>query len=253
MRNLIYRLYEKQILGSLKDTELPKHVAVMLDGNRRWAEKNFGAKAEVGHSAGGKKIHEFLGWCDDLGIPVVTLYMLSIDNLTKRSEDELKDLLRIIGEVAKDLAKANRWRVKLVGDRAALPESLRKSIEQAEKETEGLSGLHVNLAVAYGGRNEIAEAVKQILVKHSAEGTSVDSLVKNLTPELITEHLYTTGQPDPDLIIRTSGEQRLSGFLLWQSSNSELYFEEALWPDFRRVDFLRALRAFGSRRRRFGA
>lgn len=253
MRNLIYRLYERQILGSLKDTELPKHVAVMLDGNRRWAEKNFGAKAEVGHSAGGKKIHEFLGWCDDLGIPVVTLYMLSIDNLTKRSEDELKDLLRIIGEVAKDLAKARRWRVKLVGDRAALPESLRKSIEQAEKETEGLSGLHVNLAVAYGGRNEIAEAVKQILVKHSAEGTSVDSLVKNLTPELITEHLYTTGQPDPDLIIRTSGEQRLSGFLLWQSSNSELYFEEALWPDFRRVDFLRALRAFGSRRRRFGA
>ena len=253
MRNLIYRLYERQILGSLKDTELPKHVAVMLDGNRRWAEKNFGAKAEVGHSAGGKKIHEFLGWCDDLGIPVVTLYMLSIDNLTKRSEDELKDLLRIIGEVAKDLAKAKRWRVKLVGDRAALPESLRNSIEQAEKETEGLSGLHVNLAVAYGGRNEIAEAVKQILVKHSAEGTSVDSLVKNLTPELITEHLYTTGQPDPDLIIRTSGEQRLSGFLLWQSSNSELYFEEALWPDFRRVDFLRALRAFGSRRRRFGA
>lgn len=253
MRNLIYRLYERQILGSLKDTELPKHVAVMLDGNRRWAEKNFGAKAEVGHSAGGKKIHEFLGWCDDLGIPVVTLYMLSIDNLTKRSEDELKDLLRIIGEVAKDLAKAKSWRVKLVGDRAALPESLRKSIEQAEKETEGLSGLHVNLAVAYGGRNEIAEAVKQILVKHSAEGTSVDSLVKNLTPELITEHLYTTGQPDPDLIIRTSGEQRLSGFLLWQSSNSELYFEEALWPDFRRVDFLRALRAFGSRRRRFGA
>lgn len=253
MRNLIYRLYERQILGSLKDTELPKHVAVMLDGNRRWAEKNFGAKAEVGHSAGGKKIHEFLGWCDDLGIPVVTLYMLSIDNLTKRSEDELKDLLRIIGEVAKDLAKAKRWRVKLVGDRAALPEWLRKSIEQAEKETECLSGLHVNLAVAYGGRNEIAEAVKQILVKHSAEGTSVDSLVKNLTPELITEHLYTTGQPDPDLIIRTSGEQRLSGFLLWQSSNSELYFEEALWPDFRRVDFLRALRAFGSRRRRFGA
>ncbi|MBU6144025.1 MAG: isoprenyl transferase [Acidobacteria bacterium] len=253
MRNLIYRLYERQILGSLKDTELPKHVAVMLDGNRRWAEKNFGAKAEVGHSAGGKKIHEFLGWCDHLGIPVVTLYMLSIDNLTKRSEDELKDLLRIIGEVAKDLAKAKRWRVKLVGDRAALPESLRKSIEQAEKETESLSGLHVNLAVAYGGRNEIAEAVKQILVKHSAEGTSVDSLVKNLTPELITEHLYTTGQPDPDLIIRTSGEQRLSGFLLWQSSNSELYFEEALWPDFRRVDFLRALRAFGSRRRRFGA
>jgi short-chain Z-isoprenyl diphosphate synthase len=225
----------------------------MLDGNRRWAEKNFGAKAEVGHTAGGRKIHEFLGWCDELGIPVVTLYMLSIDNLTKRSEEELKDLLRIIGEVAKDLATNKKWRVRLVGDRSALPEGLRKSIEQAEEATKHLSGLEVNLAVGYGGRNEITDALKQILHKHSATGGSVEDLAALLTPELITEHLYTTGQPDPDLIIRTSGEQRLSGFLLWQSSNSELYFEEALWPDFRRVDFLRALRAFGSRRRRFGA
>ncbi|NBW73546.1 MAG: isoprenyl transferase [Microbacteriaceae bacterium] len=253
MRNLIYRLYERQISGSLKNSELPKHVAVMLDGNRRWAEKNFGARAAVGHSAGGKKIHEFLGWCDELGIPVVTLYMLSIDNLTKRSDEELNDLLRIIGEVSSDLAKAKKWRVRLVGDREALPDALRSEIENAEKETEGLAGLHVNLAVAYGGRNEIAEAVKKLLVKHAGDGTSIQNLVSKLTPELITEHLYTTGQPDPDLIIRTSGEQRLSGFLLWQSSNSELYFEEALWPDFRRVDFLRALRAFGSRRRRFGA
>ncbi|NDC48866.1 MAG: isoprenyl transferase [Micrococcales bacterium] len=253
MRNLIYRVYERGILKSLTKAELPKHVAVMLDGNRRWAEKNFGAKAEVGHTAGGRKIHEFLNWCDDLGIPVVTLYMLSIDNLTKRSEDELKDLLRIIGEVARDLAESKKWRVRLVGDRAVLPEGLRKSIEAAEDATKDLDGLYVNLAVAYGGRNEIADAVKQLLMKHSAAGHSIDQLANLLTPELITEHLYTTGQPDPDLIIRTSGEQRLSGFLLWQSSNSELYFEEALWPDFRRVDFLRALRAFSSRRRRFGA
>jgi len=253
VRNFLYRVYERGILSSLTNAELPKHVAVMLDGNRRWAEKNFGAKAEVGHTAGGRKIHEFLGWCDELGIPVVTLYMLSIDNLTKRSEDELKDLLRIIGEVAKDLATNKKWRVRLVGDRSALPEGLRKSIEQAEEATKHLSGLEVNLAVGYGGRNEITDALKQILHKHSAAGGSVEDLAALLTPELITEHLYTTGQPDPDLIIRTSGEQRLSGFLLWQSSNSELYFEEALWPDFRRVDFLRALRAFGSRRRRFGA
>ncbi len=253
MRNLIYRLYERRILGTLNNPELPKHVAVMLDGNRRWAEKNFGAKPKIGHSAGGRKIHEFLGWCDDLGIPVVTLYMLSIDNLTKRSNEELVDLLRIIGDVATDLANAKKWRVRLVGDRAALPENLRNVLEKAENQTKDLDGLHVNLAVAYGGRNEIAEAVKALLQKHSNEGSSIESLVEKLTPELITEHLYTTGQPDPDLIIRTSGEQRLSGFLLWQSSNSELYFEEALWPDFRRVDFLRALRAFGKRRRRFGA
>jgi short-chain Z-isoprenyl diphosphate synthase len=225
----------------------------MLDGNRRWAERNFAAKAKVGHTAGGKKIHEFLGWCDDLGIPVVTLYMLSIENLTKRTEDELEDLWRIIGDGASELAEAKLWRVQLVGSREALPKNLRTRLEKAEKATKNIDGLHVNLAVGYGGRNEIAEAMKQIVKKHAQAGTKTEDLLELLTPELITEHLYTGGQPDPDLIIRTSGEQRLSGFLLWQSSNSELYFEEALWPDFRRVDFLRALRAFGKRNRRFGA
>jgi short-chain Z-isoprenyl diphosphate synthase len=253
VRKLIYSLYERQILGDLAKDSLPKHVAVMLDGNRRWAERNFAAKAKVGHTAGGKKIHEFLGWCDDLGIPVVTLYMLSIENLTKRTEDELEDLLRIIGDVATELAEAKLWRVQLVGSRDALPKNLRIRLEKAEKVTKNIDGLHVNLAVAYGGRNEIAEAMKQIVKKHAQAGTKTEDLLELLTPELITEHLYTGGQPDPDLIIRTSGEQRLSGFLLWQSSNSELYFEEALWPDFRRVDFLRALRAFGKRNRRFGA
>jgi short-chain Z-isoprenyl diphosphate synthase len=179
--------------------------------------------------------------------------MLSIENLTKRSTDELDDLLRIIGDVATELAEAAKWRVRLVGDRDALPTELLERIELAEKATADLKGLDVNLAVAYGGRNEIAEAMKQILRKHSEAGSSIEDLAALLSPELITEHLYTGGQPDPDLIIRTSGEQRLSGFLLWQSSNSELYFEEALWPDFRRVDFLRALRAFAKRHRRFGA
>jgi len=253
VRKLIYRLYERGILGGLAKDALPKHVAVMLDGNRRWAERNFSAKAKVGHTAGGKKIHEFLGWCDDLGIPVATLYMLSIENLTKRTEDELEDLLRIIGDVAAELAEAQLWRVQLVGSRESLPKELRDRIEKAEKVTKNIQGLHVNLAVAYGGRNEIAEAMKQIVKTHAKSGASTEDLVELLTPELITEHLYTGGQPDPDLIIRTSGEQRLSGFLLWQSSNSELYFEEALWPEFRRVDFLRALRAFGKRNRRFGA
>jgi short-chain Z-isoprenyl diphosphate synthase len=179
--------------------------------------------------------------------------MLSIENLTKRTEDELEDLLRIIGDVATELAEAKLWRVQLVGSRESLPKNLRTRLEKAEKATKNIDGLHVNLAVGYGGRNEIAEAMKQIVKKHAQAGTKTEDLLELLTPELITEHLYTGGQPDPDLIIRTSGEQRLSGFLLWQSSNSELYFEEALWPDFRRVDFLRALRAFGKRNRRFGA
>ena len=253
MRNLLYRLYEGRLERGLVSADLPKHVAVMLDGNRRWAERRPGSKASAGHAAGALKIFEFLEWCDEIGIKNTTLYMLSTDNLVKRSSDELQDLLRIIGEVATELARRKRWQVRLVGDRAVLPESLRSPIEAAENATAALDKPIVNLAVAYSGRTEIADAVKSIIKQHSGSGKTIDELTESLTPELIAEHLYTGGQADPDLIIRTSGEQRLSGFLLWQSSNSELYFEEALWPDFRKVDFLRAIRAFANRNRRFGA
>jgi short-chain Z-isoprenyl diphosphate synthase len=253
VRNLLYRLYEGQLERGLASADLPKHVAVMLDGNRRWAERRQGAKASAGHAAGALKIFEFLEWCDEIGIKNTTLYMLSTDNLLKRSSDELQDLLKIIGQVASELAKRKRWQVRLVGDRAVLPEALRNSIEAAENSTAALDKPIVNLAVGYSGRTEIADAVKSIIKQHSDTGKTIDELSESLTPELIAEHLYTGGQADPDLIIRTSGEQRLSGFLLWQSSNSELYFEEALWPDFRKVDFLRAIRAFANRHRRFGA
>lgn len=253
MRNLIYRLYESSLERGLAPADLPKHVAVMLDGNRRWAERRPGAKAAHGHAAGANKIFEFLGWCDEIGIKVVTLYMLSTDNLAKRESAELADLLKIIGSVATEMAKRMRWKIRIVGDRASLPEELLEELESAERLTANLNKPEVNLAVGYGGRKEIADAMRSILKKHATEGTTIEQLAELLDPDLITEHLYTGGQPDPDLIIRTSGEQRLSGFLLWQSSNSELYFEEALWPDFRKVDFLRAIRAFESRHRRFGA
>ena len=253
MRNLLYRLYERRLESGLASADLPKHVAVMLDGNRRWAERRPGTKASAGHAAGALKIFEFLQWCDEIGIKNTTLYMLSTDNLSKRSSDELQDLLRIIGEVATELARRKRWQVRLVGDRSVLPDELRQTIDQAITATAKLDKPIVNLAVAYSGRTEIADAVKSIIKQHSGSGKSIDELAETLTPELIAEHLYTGGQADPDLIIRTSGEQRLSGFLLWQSSNSELYFEEALWPDFRKVDFLRAIRAFANRHRRFGA
>lgn len=253
MRNLIYRLYESSLERGLAPADLPKHVAVMLDGNRRWAERRPGAKAAHGHAAGANKIFEFLGWCDEIGIKVVTLYMLSTDNLAKRESAELSDLLKIIGSVATEMAKRKRWKIRIVGDRDALPTELLAELEAAELATAKLNKPEVNLAVGYGGRKEIADAMRSILKKHATEGTSIEQLAELLDPDLITEHLYTGGQPDPDLIIRTSGEQRLSGFLLWQSSNSELYFEEALWPDFRKVDFLRAIRAFESRHRRFGA
>lgn len=253
MRNLLYRLYERSIEGSLTLENLPRHVGVILDGNRRWAERKPGTTTKDGHAAGAEKVREFLSWCDELDIKVVTLYLLSTDNLTKRGDRELEELIDVIGTLATDLAADGRFRTQLVGDADALPEDLRGKLEAASQKTKDVKGLHVNLAVGYGGRKEIADAMRSILKKHALEGTSVEALSDLLTPELITEHLYTGGQPDPDLVIRTSGEQRLSGFLLWQSANSEFYFEEALWPDFRRVDFLRAIRAFERRHRRFGA
>lgn len=253
MRDLIYRLYERKLENELIDADLPKHVAVILDGNRRWAERKPGAIAADGHTAGAQKIHEFLGWCDDIGIRVVTIYLLSTDNLVNRGNKELDDLLGIIGDLANSLADTQRWRLQLVGDREILPPELLGCLTGAESKTASIDGLHVNLAVGYGGRKEIADAMRSILKQHAQQGTSIEDLAKLLDPDLIADHLYTGGQPDPDLIIRTSGEQRLSGFLLWQSAHSEFYFEEALWPDFRRVDFLRAIRAFESRHRRFGA
>ena len=253
MRELIYKLYEANLERRLDLTNLPKHVAVMLDGNRRWAERRPGAKASHGHAAGAQKIHDFLEWCDELEIPVVTLYLLSVDNLKNRESAELLELIEIITTLADDLATDSRLRLQLMGDREQLPAETVKRIDAAVAATVAHQGIHVNLAVGYGGRAEIADAMRSILKSHSAAGTSIEKLAELLTPELISEHLYSGGQPDPDLIIRTSGEQRLSGFLLWQSASSELYFEEALWPDFRKVDFLRALRAFANRHRRFGA
>ena len=253
MRNLLYRLYERNIENSLTLEDLPRHIGVILDGNRRWAERKPGTTTADGHAAGAAKVREFLGWCEGLDVKHVTLYLLSTDNLTKRGGRELDELIDVIGTLATDLSTSGNLHLQLVGDADALPEHLRELVQAAENRTAKHTGLHVNLAVGYGGRKEIADAMRSILKKHALEGTSVDKLAELLTPEMITEHLYTGGQPDPDLVIRTSGEQRLSGFLLWQSANSEFYFEEALWPDFRRVDFLRAIRAFEKRHRRFGA
>jgi short-chain Z-isoprenyl diphosphate synthase len=249
----MYRLYETIIERGLDKNNIPKHVAVMLDGNRRWAERRPGNAAKNGHAAGATKIFDLLSWCDDLRVPVVTLYLLSTDNLKNRDSTELQDLLEIIERLIEEMETRGNWKLRLVGDRKVLPEKLLKAMEKAESSTRKTTGAQVNLAVGYGGRQEIADAMRSIVKKHVDEGSGIEKLAELLTPELISQNLYTSDQPDPDLIIRTSGEQRLSGFLLWQSSNSELYFEEALWPDFRKVDFLRAIRAFSRRHRRFGA
>jgi short-chain Z-isoprenyl diphosphate synthase len=225
---------------------------MIIDGNRRWARERALETAAHGHRAGAEKMREFLRWCDQLGIRVVTIYLLSADNLTSREEGELDQLFEIIADLADDLSRAADWRIQHVGTTDGLPEPLVETLRAAEQRTSGNTGLHVNLAVGYGGRREIADAMRSIVRDHGKGGGSIDDLAEILTPELIGDHLYTQGQPDPDLIIRTSGEQRLSDFMLWQSAHSEFYFVEALGPDLREVDFLRALRDFAKRERRWG-
>jgi short-chain Z-isoprenyl diphosphate synthase len=248
--DLVYGLYERRLAHDLDEREIPRHVGVILDGNRRWASEQ-GSSSAAGHRAGAAKIAEFLGWCDEVGVQVVTLWLLSTDNLA-RPADELAPLLEIIEEAISELARSGRWVIRHVGSRSALPDRTRAVLDEAVARTAGVKGMTVNVAVGYGGRQELVDAVRGLLQQHAVEGTSLEALAEELTVEHIAEHLYTKGQPDPDLVIRTSGEQRLSGFLLWQSAHSEFWFCEAYWPDFRRVDFLRALRDYAARERRYG-
>ncbi|QWC86955.1 isoprenyl transferase [Nocardioidaceae bacterium] len=251
VRRVLVPAYERRLSDRLDHERVPRHIGVMLDGNRRWA-KAVGESTADGHRAGAANIEPLLDWCEEVGVEVVTLWLLSTDNL-KRSAAELEPLLGIIGEVVSSLADAGRWRIHLVGRLDLLPESTRTCLETAAASSAGSDGIIVNVAVGYGGRQEIADAVSSLLREHAERGTSVQELADQLDVEHIAAHLYTKGQPDPDLVIRTSGEQRLGGFLLWQSAASEFYFCEAYWPDFRKVDFLRALRTYAERDRRFGA
>ncbi len=249
---ILYGLYQNRIRRWLEQQQLPQHVAMIIDGNRRWARLRELETAAHGHRAGAAKYREFLVWCDDLNISVATLYLLSTDNLSGRNPDELEELFEIIGELAEDLSRFRDWRVQHVGSTDGLPAQLVAQLKEAEESSRHHLGLHINLAVGYGGRREIADAMRSIVETHAVNGGTLDGLAEILTPELIGTHLYTGGQPDPDLVIRTSGEQRLSDFMLWQSAHSEFYFVEALGPDLREVDFLRALRDYARRHRRFG-
>lgn len=250
--DLLYGLYERRLQRGLDQSRLPSHVAVMLDGNRRWA-KSSGTSTENGHRKGADKITEFLTWASEIGIERVTLWMLSTDNLS-RDPEEVSNLLEIIASAVDTLADDGRWRIDLVGALDLLPSEYAERLRAAEARNAAKdpSGLHVNVAVGYGGRYEITDAVRALLKARADEGFDIDDVAETLTLDDIADHLYTAGQPDPDLVIRTSGEQRLSGFLLWQSVHSEFYFCETYWPDFRRVDFLRALRSYAQRERRLG-
>jgi short-chain Z-isoprenyl diphosphate synthase len=256
VRDLLYSVYERKLsreLGGLDDAVRPRHVALMLDGNRRWAREAGFVDVNDGHRVGAAKIVDLLGWCDEAGVEVVTLFLLSTDNLT-RPADELAPLLEIIADVVDELSGPSApWRLRVVGALDLLPPRISGRLSAAAARTVDRSGLQLNVAVCYGGRQEIAEAVRKLLLEHAESGTSIEELAEVLDADHIAAHLYTSGQPDPDLVIRTSGEQRLSGFLLWQSAHSEFWFCEAYWPEFRKVDFLRALRDYAARHRRFGS
>ena len=248
--DVVYAAYARRVARQLKPAGIPRHVGVMLDGNRRWAKERGGSTAQ-GHQAGADNIANLLSWCEEIGVEVVTLWLLSTDNLA-RPAGELRPLLGIIERAVTDLADAGRWRIHPVGALDLLPVETAQVLKAAADSTRDVDGMLVNVAVGYGGRREIADAVRSLLQEHARAGTTIEELAEVLDVEHIAEHLYTKGQPDPDLVIRTSGEQRLGGFLLWQSAHSEFYFCEAYWPDFRRVDFLRAMRAYADRQRRFG-
>jgi short-chain Z-isoprenyl diphosphate synthase len=255
IKSVLYPLYERRLFANLDFTQTPHHVGVILDGNRRWSKANPAADGDTstsrGHKAGAEKIIELLDWCEESKVEVLTIWLLSNQNLA-RPPGELEPLLEIIAETVNDLASRRRWEIRPVGSMELLPANLVEQLNDVASKTKGIKGVLINVAIGYGGRSEIADAVKSIIKSPENVGKSPAEIANAISVEEIGRHLYTAGLPDPDLVIRTSGEQRLGGFLLWQSAHSEFYFCEAYWPDFRRVDFLRALRAYSQRNRRFG-
>jgi short-chain Z-isoprenyl diphosphate synthase len=252
----LYWIYERQLLNQLKQRPMPRHVGIILDGNRRHARKQgLSDPCEI-YQRGAEKLDGILDWCADLRIPALTLWVFSTENL-KRTQAEVSGILSAIEAKVAALAHdpfmhQKRVRIQAIGRLDLLPESVVTAIRAAETATAQYDLMTLTIAVGYGGREEIADAVRSFIKTQAREGASVSDVIERITPEAIACHLYAADLPDPDLIIRTSGEIRLSGFLLWQSVHSEFYFTDVLWPAFRKVDFLRAIRAYQARNRRFG-
>jgi tritrans,polycis-undecaprenyl-diphosphate synthase [geranylgeranyl-diphosphate specific] len=246
-----YQTYEKRLLKEIQTRPVPHHVAVIMDGNRRYA-KEFGLLVAEGHEKGKEKLEEMMEWCLELEIKVLTVYAFSTENVV-RETDEVNVLMRMFSQNFKKLADdervhRHRIRVRVLGQKDILPEDVREAIEYAEAKTKDYDGYFFNIAVGYGGRQELLHAVKRI-----AEEVRKGAMdLEDINEETFYKFLYTSDLPDPDLILRTSGEERISNFLLWQLAYSELYFSDVYWPGFRKVDFLRAVRSFQLRKRRFG-
>jgi short-chain Z-isoprenyl diphosphate synthase len=256
MLPLLYWLYESRLVREIRARPVPRHVGIILDGNRRYARKHGLPDLRVAYDLGAEKLDDVLAWCSDLSIPAVTLWVCSIDNL-RRPWSEVAGILAAveakISALAKDSAiHRRRVRVRAVGRLDLLPPSTVTALRTAEQATADNHALTLTIAIAYGGREEIADAIRDLVRDKVRRGADLDAVVDGITPSAIDDHLYTVGLPEPDLIIRTSGEIRLSGFLLWQSVHSEFYFSDVNWPEFRRVDFLRAIRSFQQRSRRLG-
>lgn len=250
--NIIYKIYDWYISRGLDPNKMPKHVAIIMDGNRRYAKLQGKKNVLKGHELGVDSLENVLDWSIELGIEIVTVYAFSTENFN-RPKDEVDGLMKLFVINFKKLVDhekihKNEVRVKVVGRTELLPDEVKEAIKEAEDSTKHYNKRLFNLAIGYDGRLEIIDSFKKI-IKDVQEGKIT---VDDVDEELVSKNLYTEGLDDPNLIIRTSGEERLSGFLLWQSSYSELYFCETLWPELRKVDFLRAIRSYQARERRFG-
>jgi short-chain Z-isoprenyl diphosphate synthase len=251
-----YWLYRYRLVHKAKRWKLPDHIGIIMDGNRRFARKSGLMSIGEGHRRGADKLHEVLNWVYEFKIPVITVWGFSLDNF-QRDTDEVEGLLDLIETKFLELIDHedihhNQVKVRYLGAFDRLPESLKIAIRKAEAATEHYDAYVLNIAIAYDGREELTDAFRSHIREQGKQGKDVEQVAEELEAASIGPYLYTAGLPEPDLILRTSGEVRLSGFLLWQSAYSEFYFCDTYWPAFRKIDFLRALRAYDLRKRRFG-
>jgi short-chain Z-isoprenyl diphosphate synthase len=256
LRDIAYDLYSRKLRRELSGAALPEHVGLIMDGNRRWARQMGLTSPSLGHKYGAEHVEDVLNWCERAGIKHVTVFVCSTENLQRRGDAEIAFLMQVIEDVVADrLARPGAtWQVHTAGMIDVLPDATARALKRAVEATrECATGAHVTLAIGYGGRQEVLDAIRALLYEQADTGGTLTGLAQTLTTDDIARHLYTAGQPDPDLVIRTSGEQRVSGFLLWQTVHSEVYFCDAYWPAFREIDFLRALRSYAARQTRRGA
>ncbi|MCK4757410.1 MAG: di-trans,poly-cis-decaprenylcistransferase [Thermoplasmata archaeon] len=246
-----YSEYEKRLIKEVQNGKPPGHVAIIMDGNRRFA-KELGLETTDGHMKGRGKLEEVLNWCLETNVRILTVYAFSTENLMRDSE-EVAELMRIFEEsfykvAGDDRIYENKIKIRVLGDTDLLPEKVQKAINHAEEKTKDHDQYFFNLAIMYGGRQEIIMAIRKI-----AESVKSGELApSDIDEKIFANYLYTADLPDPDLVLRTSGEERISNFLLWQLAYSELYFMDVYWPGFRKIDFLRAIREYQRRARRYG-